>query len=421
MLRSVLEENESAQDAFRISGGFECIIRVLLCLDGAVDDDAETDEDNGGASSSKAVGDLLASILALLGAATEPSRNQKNFIGALVESSAAIDSLDAFSEDDRIAGTPASVNRLYLRQKGLYIALATAISGTGILREPRRALLVVNHALKFMESSLGLPVPGEEKKEEAKEDASGFIRNPDAVRLILGLAVRLPETDEGITLSKTAFKEIIRLCSTDRSGSSLSQIASSGLISSLTSPKEFAPYLEDVGHPLYALFVLLLRRLASFTMTYMDFVALLRCVAGPILRDDAAEEAEDDDLKAKRIRLPVISSSVRTNTTAPKLTSDVTNSETWQFRENDYCNRLETLSLIAERGDRVARCQLGGDSLNTLSLYMQKVPMEERLYKLAEEGRTKFIEIESVDMAAKIAAKTGAAAVANQEQLPKRR
>ena len=414
MLRSVLEGNESAQDAFRISGGFECIIRVLLCLDGAVDDDSETDADNGGTSTSKAVGDLLASILALLGAATEPSRNQKNFIGALVESSAAIDSLDAFSEDDRIAGTPASVNRLYLRQKGLYIALATAISGTGILREPRRALSVVNHALKFMESSLGLTVPGEEKKEEAKEDASGFIRNPDAVRLILGLAVRLPETDEGVTLSKTAFKEIIRLCSTDRSGSSLSQIASSGLISSLTSPKEFAPYLEDVGHPLYALFVLLLRRLASFTMTYMDFVALLRCVAGPILRDDVAEEAEDDDLKAKRIRLPVISSSVRTNTTAPKLTSELTNSETWQFRENDYCNRLETLSLIAERGDRVARCQLGGDSLNTLSLYMQKVPMEERLYKLAEEGRTKFIEIESVDMAAKIAAKTGAAAVAIQ-------
>ena len=415
MLRSVLEGNESAQDAFRISGGFECIIRVMLCLDGAVDDDAQIAEDSGEASTSKALGDLLASILALLGAATEPSRNQKNFIGALAESSAAIDSLDAFAEDDRIAGTPASVNRVYLRQKGLYIALAAAIAGTGILREPRHALAVFNHALKFMESSLGLPVPGEEKNEEAKEDASGFIRNPDAVRLILGLAVRLPETDEGIALSKTAFKEVIRLCSTDRSGSSLSQIASSGLISSLTSPKEFAPYLEDVSHPLYALFVLLLRRLASFTMTYMDFVALLRCIAGPILRDDAAaEEAESDDLKAKRIRLPVITSSVRANTTAPKLTSDATKSEIWQFRENDHCNRLETLSLIAERGDRVARCQLGGDSLNTLSLYMQKVPMEERLYKLAEEGRTKFIEVESVDMAAKIAAKTGAAAVASQ-------
>ena len=436
MLRSVLEGNESAQDAFRISGGFECVIRVMLCLDDVVDDDVDMlahrraiaegenkddaeKDDSGVVVMARAVQSLIASILALLGAATEPSRNQKNFMGALVESSAAMDSLHAFSEDDRIAGTPASVNRIYLRHKGLYIALAAAISETGILKSPRHALLVINHALKFMEPTLGIPVPGEAEERKlsgdaGKNDSSGFIRNPDAVRLILGLAVRLPDTDEEMRdLSKTACKEIIRLCATDKCGTSLSQIASTGLISSLTNPHEFAPYLEDVSHHLYALFVLLLRRLASFTMTYMDFVALLRCIAGPMLRDDN-EKSKSDDLKTKRIRLPVISSSVRTNTTQPRLTADVTNSESWQFRENDFCNRLETLSLIAERGDRVARCQLGGDSLNTLSLYMQKVPMEDRPYKLAEEGRTRFLEIESVDMPARIAARTGAAAVANQ-------
>eukprot|EP00567_Pseudictyota_dubia_P012746 CAMPEP_0197456654 /NCGR_PEP_ID=MMETSP1175-20131217/43952_1 /TAXON_ID=1003142 /ORGANISM="Triceratium dubium, Strain CCMP147" /LENGTH=84 /DNA_ID=CAMNT_0042990789 /DNA_START=1 /DNA_END=251 /DNA_ORIENTATION=- len=70
------------------------------------------------------------------------------------------------------------------------------------------------------------------------------------------------------------------------SGTTLSQIAQSGLSRSLTNPKEFAPYLEDRSHHLYSRFVLLLRRVASFSMTYMDFVALLRCVAGPILLDD---------------------------------------------------------------------------------------------------------------------------------------
>eukprot|EP00984_Skeletonema_dohrnii_P035912 scaffold36291_cov133-Skeletonema_dohrnii-CCMP3373.AAC.1 len=139
-------------------------------------------------------------------------------------------------------------------------------------------------------------------------------------------------------------------------GSSLSRLASSGLCGSLTSQTEFAHMLEDRSHFLYSRFVLLLRRIAAFSMTYNDFVSLLRCVAGPILLAEDEEVDKESEQKKKRIRLAVISSSVQ----AKKATS-ITKSEAWHSRETGFCNRLETLSVIAERGDRVARCELGGD------------------------------------------------------------
>ena len=115
--------------------------------------------------------------------------------------------------------------------------------------------------------------------------------------------------------------------------------------------------LEDRTHHLYSRFVLLLRRIAAFSMSYMDFVSMLRCVAGPILKADS---------KDNRIRLPVVSSSVRTYTRKIEKNRKGSELELWEEEEADFCIRLETLSVIAERGDRVARCELGGDSLNNV-------------------------------------------------------
>ena len=98
-----------------------------------------------------------------------------------------------------------------------------------------------------------------------------------------------------------------------------------------------------------------------------------------------------------RICLGVISSSIQN-----KKQSSTTKSETWLSRETGFCNQLETLSVIAERGDRVARCKVGGDSLNSMAMYMQKLPLEDCIYKLAEQGRLMFLEVESVDVSAKL-------------------
>ena len=203
------------------------------------------------------------------------------------------------------------------------------------------------------------------------------------------MAIFLPSNEFGVSMSRLVLDEMLRLCLPDKVGSTLSQIASCGLSWSITHGKEFGQILGDPGHHLYSRFVLLLRRIAAFSMTYMDFVGILRCVAGPLLKPD----------KDTRIRLPVISSSVRTQI-SHQVSIEEMKSEAWKERETDFCNRLETLSVIAERGDRVPRCNVGGDSLNTIAVYMHKVPVEDRLYKMAEEGRIKFLEVESIDVAA---------------------
>ena len=157
--------------------------------------------------------------------------------------------------------------------------------------------------------------------------------------------------------------------------------------------------------------MLLLRRIAAFSMSHNDFVSLLRCVAGPILvadQDDGDEEFSASATSGKRIRLAVITSSAKT-----RKPPGGARTEAWQSRESGFCNRLETLSVIAERGDRVARCEVGGDSLNSIAMYMQNVPLEERMYRLAEQGRLRFLEVESVDASARAIAASGGQAQAS--------
>ena len=383
-LKDVMERSPLAQEAFRINGGFETIIRATLCLDGIVPDedldDISDDEELEACASS--VIRLLEWSFGLLSAATLPQSRQNS---APVHTST-LATGDTFTEES--VSSPAACNRHYLRQRGFFINYANAIASTGILCSARYATQTLNLTLAYMDPSLSLRTKEERQRDEEAGKKVQYLRNPDASRLLLGIATCLPLTEMGILLSKRALEEMLRLCAPDMIGTTLSQIAACGLCWGITNSKEFAPILEDRTHHLYSRFVLLLRRIAAFSMSYMDFVSLLRCVAGPMLKVDS---------KDNRIRLPVVSSSVRTNTTVRRRGKSTSDVEAWEEEEADFCIRLETLSVIAERGDRVARCELGGDSLDTVSKFKQQAKIEDIFSAMAENGLLKFIQIESLD------------------------
>jgi hypothetical protein len=415
MVKSILPSNLPSQDLFRTCGGFECIVRIFFRIEGIIrTSDYDCDQEELHESNNDAVAmatmKLLESAFALLAMATDPNARNLKQLGDLGTPSVAMDYLtDDTNASMQSSVPPSTTNLLYLRNYRFYIEFANAIAGVGILSDITNARIVMNMALELIHPKLALASEGGANKRVTSSNPDSnhpgeniiMIRNADATRLVLGLTTQLPDTDAHKSLAKNSFDELLRLCANDMAGSSLARLASSGLCTSLTSHKEFAFMLDDRSHFLYSRFVLLLRRIAAFSMTYDDFVSLLRCVAGPILLADQ-DDSVDEEFRAtasqnKRVRLAVISSSVQN-----KKQSSTTKSESWQSRETGFCNRLETLSVIAERGDRVARCEVGGDSLNSIAMYMQKVPLEDRIYKLAEQGRLKFLEVESVDASAKL-------------------
>jgi hypothetical protein len=392
MLKDVLERSALAQDAFRTQGGFESIIRTVGCLSSVVDrgDSEEEDEaaENEGEeleSCRAALVKLLETTFGLLSAACQPHSRQKSpsLHSALLATG------DMFTEESLTS--PAACNMHYMNQRYFLAEYAAAIAATGILDSEESATLVVNLILAYMDPGLKLQDKEERKRAEAAGDRVLSLRNPNASRLLLSVATFLPLTESGIILSKRALDEMLRLCAPDRITTTLSQIASCGLCYNVTNRKEFTPMLEDRTHHLYSRFVLLLRRIAAFSMSYMDFVSMLRCVAGPILKADS---------KDNRIRLPVVSSAVRTYTRKSERNRKGSELEAWEEEEADFCIRLETLSVIAERGDRVARCELGGDSLNNVPLYQQKAKLEDMYSAMADNGKLRFIHIESIDSSA---------------------
>jgi hypothetical protein len=387
MMKNVLEVSSLAREAFRISGGFDSIVKMLLCMGGIALHEPEQEEgsDEGMATSLLS---LLVIMLSVVDAGTGyKSREATDSSGVDVNAQILV-TLPVGTLVDPISTqhsppSPAAQNKYYLRLKGFYLDLSIAISRTNILDNPEDALRVLDVAMGHMDQSCSVS-----RVESEKGTKIQSLRNPDAARLVLGLATFLPDTEDGNTLGKRAFDQIIRLCDPSRLGSTLSQIASSGLCWSITNPREFSPLLDNTSHHLHTRFVLLLRRIAAFSMSYNDFVATLRCIAGPLLKDDSADS---------RLRLPVITSSGR-----PRKASNSADvgSDQWQEYETDACRRLESLCTVAERGDRAARCVVGGDSINTLSVLLHKTKVEDRLYKAAEDGRLNFMEIESIDSSA---------------------
>lgn len=403
MIKSILPSNPLSQELFRKCGGFECLVRIIFRIEGLIHQVDPRDEvTNVGVA--RTTMKLLESAFALLTMATDPNSRNLKLLGDLGTPPVAIDYLtDETNVSVQSTLPPSTINLLYLRNYRFYIEFANAIAGVGILLDIVNARSVMNLALDLIHPKLALASEGGATKrldQNMSHENILIVRNADAARLVLGLMVQLSDSDEHKSLAKNTFDELLRLCASDMAGSSLARFAASGLCASLTSKQEFAFMLEDRSHFLYSRFVLLLRRVAAYSMTYNDFVSLLRCVAGPIILaeqdDDIEEEFASTASQNKRIRLAVVFSSIQN-----KRSSSAAKSELWQSRETGFCNRLETLSVIAERGDRVARCEVGGDTFNTISTYMQTTPLEERLYKLAEQGRLKFLEIESVDSSTK--------------------
>jgi hypothetical protein len=379
MMKNVLETSSLAREAFRLSGGFESMVRTVLCLGGSAMQNGSED--------SEIVENLLSLLKIILSAvdagigvnSREPLSIQDMGVYSRISSvtlptGTLVDPISS----QHSAPKPAANNLYYLRLKAFYLDFAIAVSQTKILESPESAVQVLDIAMAHMDPSFTLL-----EVEPDKASKSQLMRNPDAARLILGLSLFLPKTKEGSVLAKRAFDNIIRLCDPSRLGSSLSQIANCGIIWSITNPREFAPILDEPTHHLYPRFALLLRRIAAFSMSYNDFVSMLRGIAGPLL----IEEGES------RIRLPVITSSVRRTQKAV----DSASSEAFREKEEDCCRRLDSLCNVAERGDRVPFCAVGGDTINTLSVMLHKTKVEDRLYKAAEDGRLNFLEIDTVD------------------------
>ena len=371
MLKSVLDSRSWARDTFRECGGFAILTRLVLSVKGIA-----TSEDNVDASSDSftAIMKLIQTILSVIDSATgSKSRSRASSDEVIVDP----------VSSQRAISTPATSNRFYLRRRGFYLDLAAAIVNTGILDKPDQTKAVFEMALGHMDPQLKFP---EKEEGNASNNISELlmVRNPDAIRLVLSIATLIPSSGNGNDLSTNVLDLLLDLCTADHAGLTLTQLGNCGMCWSLANPMEFSPVFDDPSHPLHNKFVTLLRRVAAFSMSHSDFVALLRSVAGPILKDEGVG----------RIRLPVISSSIA-RTPLPSIKN--TSSEEYKQKDDDFCKRLQSLCVIAENGDRAPMCRVGGDSINTIAVLMHQTKLEERLSATAQEGRLKFLEIESID------------------------
>eukprot|EP00934_Nitzschia_sp_Nitz4_P005324 Nitzschia sp. Nitz4//scaffold43_size134323//124879//134327//NITZ4_003322-RA/size134323-augustus-gene-0.228-mRNA-1//1//CDS//3329552017//5314//frame0 len=384
MLRRVMEVSSLAKEAFRLANGFELLIKALLSTGGtALHPNFESDEVR------QHLVELFKIALTVVDAAigfnsreaidvAEMEFNSR--LHVVLPSNTVVDPISTQHAPPKAAAR----NLYYLRRKAFYLDFAIAISQTRILDRHECAVEMLELAMSHMDPSFSLSRVESEKVGSKVQ----LMRNPDAARLVLGLALFLPNTKEAGSLAKRSFDQIIRLCDPNRLGSTLTQIANCGLTWSITNPREFASILDDTSHPLYTRFTLLLRRIAAFSMSYSDFVSILRRIAGPLLKD-----AKTDT----RIRLPVISSSIRQRPISKIV--DFT-SDAFVEQDADFCRRLESLCAVAERAERVSFATVGGDSINTLSVLLHKTKVEDRLYKAAEDGRLNFLEVDCIDSSA---------------------
>ena len=388
-----LQTNAPVHEIFRNAGGFECIIRTLHNMKDIFifNNRAVSNKNSSEDLSSNEIITLFSAVFSLIsvaigststGSKDSPVCQIKNF-----------SSMSAFKS-----------NKRYLDLSKYYGKLSEAITCTGILNIRQYALFVSKLALQLIESDVSI----------SKDDTLSrpvflqFISNPGAICLVLEFSLNLSK--DLLDLSKKLLDQILSLCAPDRIGTTLPQLAKSELVFILTNQNKFRQIIGDQNHPLHSRFLLLLRRVAGYNMSYKDFISLLRYIGAPILLHDT----ESSNRGKGRIVIPVISSSIQTSSEYnPKLRNDIeTNEESFQTMEADFCARLENLAVIAQKRDRVSRCILGGDNLNTVALYMQKVPVEERFQHLAKQDRVKYILIKSIDSTARTLTSTMGSATA---------
>jgi hypothetical protein len=376
-LRHALESSSLAREAFRLTGGFNTTLKVVLSLGGCADHDQNKNKIS-------ATLDLFRNLFSLIDTSIgfKGRNDPKNLdAGALIPIALPTNALVDPVSSQHGPSKSSTHNLYHLRMNSFYLDLAVSISQTKIMEKPENAVQVLELAMSHMDPSFNLTRLDVEQGSKAQ-----LMRNPDAARLVLGLVLFLPGTEDANTLARRAFDQIIRLCDPSRLGTTLSQIAKCGMVWSITNPKEFAPILDDTSHFLYPRFTLLLRRIAAFSMSHSDFVSVIRGIAGPLLRDEKYDS---------KIRLPVISSSIRQRIGKQNVIIDP---DLFEEQETDFCRRLESLCAIAERGERVPYCTMGGDTINTLSILLHKTKVEDRLYKASEAGRLNFLEVDCLDL-----------------------
>jgi len=402
MMQRTLETNSSSQDVFRSSKGFECLLKLLTCIDKSlfrtttavqIDDDEETkkESETGENEFSNNYLLLIQCIFGVLSASTSHVQTENISESA---SSTSFKAMDLLSENSS-SSSPDKLNCSYLRDEGFYAAFVKGLEQIGALETLTYVHFVLNLALEILHPDLvmGSEDVGFGSEQTLLVDTISYLRNPDIIRLILGVIICLPHSGPCMGLATEAMDIILALCGSQKRATTLGQIAECGLCNTLTAHDEdFAQIYEDFNHPMYSRFVALLRRISSFKMSYIDFVGILRCIAGPILSVDGPQSNVPTS-KRKQIKLPIISTFIEDQKIDNELIS--------QDIDKDNCIRLETLVAIAEKSDKVSRCVVGGDSLNNIAFFMQKVRLEEKLFSLAEKGRISFVEIERVDASAR--------------------
>jgi Beige/BEACH domain/PH domain associated with Beige/BEACH len=373
MLRSVLESKSMARNSFRECGGFDVILRLVLSLKRVVSISSVTDL-------CQSALELIQSVMGLLDAAIGMKSRNPLTANEISPLSITADVNVDWVSSQLSSESASSLNRNYIRHRSYYLNLAAAIAATDFLGTTY-AEAVIDVAFGHMDPDLKISTKALEVQ---------AVRNPDAIRLALGIALFMPDARSGNDLSTQILDRMHRLCENDRSASTLPQIASCGLCYSLTNPHEFGPVLFDYEHNLQTRFSRILCRVAAYSMSYTDFVGILRNVAGPILCADGSDD---------RIRLPVISSSIKKRATVVLTSADEWSAD-FEQRDNDFSLRLRAVCDIARNAESCARVRVGGDTINTIAVLMHQVRLEDRLRVTAEEGRLKYIEIESIDASA---------------------
>lgn len=362
LIRTVLETRSSARNVFRMCGGFDSILRTLASLG------------ESGRVSHQLLLQFLSTLISLLDAT----------IG--VKSRSPVEAVDSTplvypvnmtvdpSSLQLSSGTSSTLNRNFMRSRAYYIDLAATISGTGLLTpETYHALLDI--CLHHIDPCLTMDLPSRTES----------IRNADAVRLVLAVAIFMGDSDTGKAHAEMAFDCILNCCVDEDDPLVGRELLRCGIASSLASPREFGSLLFDFDHHLQSRLVKLLCRIASVNMSFLDFVSILRGVAGPIL------EGSDG-----RVRLPVISSSIKTRLNSVDASAGVPDGLR-RITEGECVARLQVLSEISRAGDRYPRMFLGGESINTIAVLMHQVKIEDRLRTAAEQKSLRYLEVERVD------------------------
>lgn len=373
MLGRVMGFIDSLHEVFLCQGGLEALIGLIYCLERSISINAcqheiflpESESTDG-------VMNILRSIYSVIDATTSETQSSH-----LRTASRAVDLLG--EDSNRI-----SKNREYLIARGFYESLVLAFRDVGLLNSEQYANNIMNLSLGLLHRDLQI-ISNETDKFLISIESIHRLRNPDASKLILGVSIMLPKGDQFRRMSEKALDLLIDLCSIERSGTTLEQIANCGICQTLVGDESLASIFDDVSHPLHSRFVNLLHRVSSFKMSHIDFVALLRFTGYPVLTPTNSVTRT-----CSEIRLPVLYS----------LFERVCDKKTLGESEQKLKRRLETISVISKRCDRVARCLLGGSNDLNESLFANAIDrykgLDDKMYAMAENGMTKFIKIDNL-------------------------